>query len=183
MKTTQSGLPLLTTEQVEKGLDNSLKKNVGIVLLAIPGSGKTIIFRNWIEKIKTKGSILETPIFITAQSIVSGYEKHGEKYFSMQETPDDIYYGIIGRRPLYIDDLGSEKSLNYGRGLILDRVIYETIENNGLIYISSNFSLEQIAEIYGERVISRLKGSCAIAVLDNPDFREMKQKELVKVFF
>lgn len=183
MKTTQSGLPLLTTEQVEKGLHNSLEKKVGIVLLAIPGSGKTTIFRNWIEKIKSNGNILETPIFITAQQIVSGYEMYGEKYFTKAETSDDICYGMTGRRPLYIDDLGSENSLSYGRGLILNRVIYETIENGGLLYLSSNFSLDQIAEIYGERSVSRLKGSCAIAVLDNPDFRELKQKELVKVFF
>lgn len=182
MKTTQSGLPLLTTEQVKKGLDNSFEKRVGVMLLAIPGSGKTTIFKNWIEKIKSKGKILETPIFITAQQIVTGYEKYGEKYFNMAETHDDLYYGITGRRPLYIDDLGSERGLSYGRGVILDRVIYETIENGGLLYVSSNFTLEQIAEIYGDRAISRLRGSCAIAVLDNPDFRELKQKELVGIF-
>lgn len=180
MKTTPTGTPILSPEKICEALNKTLESPYGLLLLGITGSGKTTLFNNWIKDLKEKSKITEIPISITSREIVSNYESYGEKYFTSQENHDSIYFALKGRRPIFIDDLGSEKALNYGRGVILDRVINEILDKGGKIYANSNYNIPQLTEIYGERTTSRLKGNCAIVVIDNPDFREIKQVQILK---
>lgn len=90
------------------------------------------------------------------------------------------YQGICTCPWLGIDDLGCESSIVkvYGteRMPVVD-LIYERYKRNPKNYdnpmiITTNLSMSQIAEQYGERVADRLKEMCEVIVYDNPSFRK-----------
>lgn len=181
IRKTEKGLPLLTSEQTFRVLNNSLSAKKGVLVLGITGSGKTTLFKNWIEIIKNK-SIVESPVFLTADEIVMGYEIHGPKYFQLKDDPkhNNIAYCFDKqyKRPIYIDDLGTERPLRFGNGILLDSVLKDLFDSGINVYISSNLSLEELRDLYGDRILSRIKGQCGIIVIDNPDYRELEQEEI-----
>jgi DNA replication protein DnaC len=60
---------------------------------------------------------------------------------------------------LFIDDLGAEKATDWSIE-VLYRIINKQYEQMLPIVISSNLSLKEIAEIYGDRITSRIVEMC-----------------------
>lgn len=181
IKMSSSGFPILSTDQLKRILVGSLSESKGVLVMGRTGCGKTTLFRKFITALDGKVKINEIPIFITAREIVSNYEKYGEKYLDMQDSANSIYYGINGRRPIYIDDIGAEPLLSYGRGTIIGNIITQIIDKGGKLYGSTNLNLEQLKETYGER-FSKINEHCPIFVLDNPDYRIEIQKQMSSDF-
>lgn len=90
------------------------------------------------------------------------------------------YQGICTCPWLGIDDLGCESSIVkvYGteRMPVVD-LIYERYKRNPKNYdnpmiITTNLTMGEISQRYGERVADRLKEMCEVIVYDNPSFRK-----------
>lgn len=178
-KKTPSGLLMFSQIELTKLLITTLNESYGLTVLGIPGSGKTTMFKMLIDYAEKKYGIKKTPIFIKAETIVSGYENHGEKYFSIKETVNSIAYGISGERPIYIDDVGSERTLSYGRGEIISSVMKKTMDNGGKLYMSSNYKLSDFSSVYRDSNESRLWEHSIPVFLNEPDYRKIKGENIL----
>lgn len=127
------------------------------------GSGKTWQLCSFVRAHSTKESCL----FITIDDLLENI-KSGFSYTFTNEEGEQVSNLFISKYKevdvLAIDDLGS--------GLVTDwtkNIVYQVINhryNNMLrTYISSNFSLDQLSQVFDERVSSRLAQMCQVSQL------------------
>ena len=77
---------------------------------------------------------------------------------------------------LCIDDLGSEPQevSYYGNRLnLMEHIVEERYLDRKLTHFTSNFNMEQLEQLYGQRVASRLYESCNIVKLVDTDWRRV----------
>lgn len=75
---------------------------------------------------------------------------------------------------LCIDDLGSEPQevSYYGNRLnLMEHIVEERYLDRKLTHFTSNFNMEQLEQLYGQRVASRLYESCNLVKLVDTDWR------------
>lgn len=88
-----------------------------------------------------------------------------------QHTEDELLSTLSGADALVLDDLGAERMtpfVNESLYVLIDRLWRE--ERRGLI-ITSNYSLGELAERIGERLVSRIAALCMTVKLEGPDHR------------
>lgn len=144
----------------------------GICLIGKTGSGKTktmeilnqfmliddIRYKKDDKYIRMKYKI------VSAKSIVGDYMTNG--YASI-----DFYSDAAN---LCIDDLGAEstQSKHYGTSInVIEEVIENRYLNGKLTHYTSNIKPEDVHEIYGARIYSRLMHSANIIIMNDKDFR------------
>ena len=121
------------------------------------GSGKTLamyMMRDFcnIDKPKYMGGgkvRVFKPLFKSAKAIATEYNTQGGGVIETLSTVDS----------LIIDDLGSEKkNVNYfGTNInVMQTIIEERYSNNLLTHFTTNFTMDEVEEMYGDRVRSRL---------------------------
>lgn len=154
-------------------------------MIGNPGAGKTLLFRAW-------GAVLQTPdgkkyfepfSYHSCKEVADAYEENGMKGVSKWTAGSVMYDGVKPKQiHAYFDDLGAEDIVSHFgnkkevmEGLIYDR--YDRWLKFGLrTYFTTNLSMEQIRERYGERVFSRIHHMCNIIYLgakkDSTDFRQ-----------
>ena len=144
---------------------DEVKKSV--VLLGKVGSGKTHLAGCIADCFEKKG---KTVIFITSyelHSVFAGasslYDNERESYISAL-TDCDL---------LVIDDLGSELSFKNVSGNCLYSIISERSDKDLPLVITTNLSVDEIYNVYGERIGSRIfnKNKSIIIELPEIDFR------------
>jgi len=148
------------------------------------GTGKTHLLaaalrHNIIEHPYTDGSDCNTqlicryqrdnwPTFISALDMLlkirNSFSGHGES--------EDDYINKYARNVdvLFLDDLGVEKPTDWAIST-LSVLIDRRYRNELTTYISSNYSLEQIAQRLGDRIASRIAGMCQVIHLTGDDRR------------
>lgn len=142
---------------------NRAKK--GLFLYGFTGTGKTTIMRVLHDRFKI-------PIF-SAITIVNEYmEPDGEQcYRYLCERFED--------QEIIIDDLGAERKVKkFGNeSIICDFIDFreKVFQRDGILtHITSNIVIaEEIAERYGDRVLSRIAGMCDVVLLDGTDRRRI----------
>lgn len=75
---------------------------------------------------------------------------------------------------LCIDDLGSEpqEASHYGNRInLLEHVLEERYLDRKLTHFTSNLNLDQLEQLYGQRVASRLAGTCNLVTMVDMDWR------------
>lgn len=170
MNKTKSGLHIVTQEQLYKALDLAKLNNMGLIVLGKPSIGKTMVINSWLS------TELKSAVYLVADEIASEYSLNGEKaYYDIRDDKNKIPYTIRKRDPipLCIDDIGSESdALHFGasRNVIKD-VITKMYRNNNTLFGTSNYSIDELQQRYGTRVIERLKEKCFFVVLEGPSYR------------
>lgn len=190
MRKTKGGLQLMSNEELLQKMERIHKneKNRGLLLLGLPGSGKTHFFYqylNWLEGRNAK--ISEKPIFKEASQIILDYDKKGDLIMTDTSSIDSISYGLVGGRPLYIDDLGVEYGTKWDNKRIIADIIHTMYSNrqNPLkwywgqqqprLFATTNLNLTELESMYGARTVDRLKEMCYIVILDSDSKRETEE--------
>lgn len=133
-------------ESVAKWLENN--RGRGLLCLGNCGRGKTLIC----------GKIIPTLLSHYCRKIVSCYDS--------QQMNADID-AVKSKHILYIDDIGIENiSIKYGeKRQAFSEIVDEAEKKGKLLIISTNLSLKEIEQKYGERTKDRL-----IALVDYVKF-------------
>jgi DNA replication protein DnaC len=175
MKKTKSGLPILNQTQLAKALDIAKENNKGLIVLGLPGIGKTYTMKNWLKE--TYPGNLQL-IDYNSDEIVSNYSIYGEKIFRDAELPGNKL-AYLNRLPIFIDDLGTEKNANhYGNVYnVIENIILQVYRSKQTFYATTNLNFDELAQRYGERIIDRFKEMCIIVVMEGPNYRNTKQEE------
>lgn len=144
----------------------------GIALMGKTGSGKTATFDilndvlkfNNIKYYKGKLDACFKFHMVSARNIAAMYQEGGHEKISMYSQ-----YNI-----LCIDDLGAENvhAKYYGDTLsVIEEIIENRYANNLITHFSTNLKMEQIKEVYGDRVHSRINQAFNILTLNDADYR------------
>lgn len=137
----------------------------GFLLVGKTGSGKSSIFRAFIELLLN----IDFSIYLN--------DKPQKPKFSEINISNyiDFYKKKQNRTFIYIDDLGSENLINdYGIKENFYKDLIENLyinKNNTFLFISTNLTFDEIKNRYSDRVFSRIAEMCAIYALNKTDYR------------
>jgi DNA replication protein DnaC len=104
----------------------------------------------------------------TANSISAIFAEHG-----MKGIKEAFKYELQGRKPLIIDEIGNERVMaNYTNELdVVEFLVLECYSVKTKMYFTSNLTLEALTELYGTRVVDRIKEMTYITVLEGKSHR------------
>jgi len=144
--------------------------NKGLMIRGPIGTGKTLLFKG-MQKLYNLlgGNIL--PI-IDTHDIAAKYLKTGPDIFYDVQF---LFHAILCQTDnLIFDDIGVEACVKYmgSEANVMAEVILRRYNNNLKTHFSSNLDSLILKEIYGERVISRLKEMCNNLILKGGDRRQ-----------
>lgn len=167
MKKTETGLSIVNREELQTIFaENSLKRK-GILILGLPGRGKTWCIRQ--------------QRMVSASKLAMEFQAYGL----------DAIKSLINAQISYqaarvsIDDLGIEQSVkHFGNGLdpiawVIQSIydINQVAEQPIQLLMTSNLNVNELTEKYGERIMSRIEEMCDIVVLEDTNLRKQKQND------
>jgi len=149
-------------------LESSIDKSLFITGKA--GTGKSVFMANLaVKRMTTKQGNIEWisyPAFI--MKLQGAFQKDRESPFDIAENIAR-HYGY-----LFIDDLGAEKLTDYVRQITYF-IINEREQRVLPTVITSNFTLQEIAEQIDVRISSRIAGMCEVLKFTGVDQRIKRQ--------
>lgn len=139
----------------------------GIMLFGNIGCGKTTLMRLF-QRNATNDFVVKS-----CREVADAYSKNGPDtlylYSNVLEVYPHEHYGqkTIGR---CFDDLGTEKDKKYfGNEInVMEDILLNAYDNRliGKIHLTTNLTGDEIGEVYGPRVRSRLREMCNIIAFD-----------------
>lgn len=153
--------------------------NRGIGLMGNTGSGKTFAMRllsQLLAGYNIRWLLYGQPQPFSFQ-VVSARRMVSEFVSGGYEAVDRYIRWSI----LCIDDLGSEPQevSYYGNRLnLFEHIIEERYLDRKLTHFTTNFNMEQLEQLYGQRVASRLYETCNIVKLVDTDWRRVDIKSV-----
>ena len=139
-----------------------------LLLIGQAGSGKTFL-SNCIAK-----ELLDRFVSVLYLSSVQLFERMEKLTFGREEKEEETDL-IFTCDLLIIDDLGAELS-NLFVGTSLFRCLNERLLRQRSTIISTNLGMNDMRELYSDRVTSRLMGSYRILPFPNQDVRIQKRR-------
>ena len=172
MEKTEEGLLKLNREQalklVQACKEDTTKK--GVLLLGIPGTGKTTI----LEKVFGKSTdVFEISTIVKRNDgdIEEAIKTCTVERKNLSKTPAMNYFKTTG---ILIDDLGQEPLISlYGNNYdpVLNMIVH-SYTSKYRFWATSNSDLKILTQRYGRRIVDRLKEMCYIVVLNDTNLRD-----------
>jgi len=160
MKKSKTGLPILNREEVNQFIERwkQSSRTKGILLMGLPGVGKTTILKNLLHTHND---------YVSTDQLVIRYMHQGIEGVSMN--------GQLHVPQKLIDDLGTEGfASHFGNKVdIIGMLIQDLYSRNIPKHFTTNLNMEELKERYGMRVVDRLKEMCHIIVLEDTSFRKL----------
>jgi DNA replication protein DnaC len=149
------------------------------------GTGKTwllaALMRECLERSKLKFDSKTEPdfyphnsLFISLPELMLQFRQSMDSESSLTEAGILRKYSKI--KNLYFDDIGSEKTTEYVRASLYLLINRRADQIKTRTMITSNLSLNKIANQHGERIASRIAGMCKIIKLTGSDRRLEESK-------
>ena len=141
-----------------------------VLISGLTGTGKTYLTECIASKLMSKGKVV---LFTTAFNMNNSMLNY---HISFDSNREEIINPYLSCEVLIIDDLGTEPMLKNVTKEYLYLIINERMLNHLSTIITTNLNLEDIMNIYGERIFSRLvhKQSSLCLRLDGEDLRLKK---------
>lgn len=147
------------------------RNGLGFIIYGPPGNGKTYT-TNCIAN-----NLLSREYPVICVSINSLLERIKKTYNTFgKEGEDTILSGLANADLLVLDDLGTEQYSNWTISKIYN--IIDSRYRNGLpIIITTNYSIEELKDKYGERTVDRILEMCTPLYNKGKSIRKEKAKE------
>lgn len=147
-----------------KNFDKS-KKN--LYIFGEVGRGKTFLINAIAKELLDRNYSV---FYMTATRLFSFMNDYLYAFSEKKEDLKDKYDLIFKSDLLVIDDLGSENNRNANESNLFD-IVNDRLINKKPIIFSSNYSEDDLKEIYGERIFSRIIGSSLVFEIFGDDLR------------
>ena len=112
-------------------------------------------------------------IYLSANDLFEVFSKNRFEYHTEEEMKG-MYQYILECDLLIIDDLGTELNNSFTSSQLF-YCINERLNSQKSTIISTNLNMNQVADIYSERVLSRISNSYNIIKLFDDDIRLKKR--------
>ncbi len=140
--------------------------NKSLLMLGSAGLGKTHLACSIATVVMKNGY---TVMYSSAQSLFSKIEQ-------TRYTDEDVISDILACDLFILDDLGAESMTNYSLSVLYNIVNTRMISNKPCIYTSNITSQANLQKRYGEKISSRLLGSCDTFFFIGDDIRILKNR-------
>lgn len=157
----QGYMKIAMSDIAEKVNDIAIGKSAFLLFYGPTGSGKTYlsacIANNSIDKLKSVK-------YMSASDYINSF-------FKKQSDNSNVYddYDVF-----ILDDLGKETLSEFSIGKIFD-LVNNRINKNLSLIISTDCSLNELSDIYGESIVSRIFNKFYIVKLNGEDLRRIKR--------
>jgi DNA replication protein DnaC len=153
-------------------LNPSLDK--GLLFCGNPGTGKTFLMKVFARNQRQCFQV------ISASQIANHYQEHGSIDVFVELEPNalnDASYFFQPYRGLCIDDLGSEEVKNHfgSKSNVMAKLLEEKYSRHlfgDVLHATTNLGAGELREVYGDRVISRMREIFNFVVFDGADRRK-----------
>lgn len=154
----------------------ALQSGQGVFITGAPGTGKTHLavaslaaYIPTLDKVAAPGKfILQDVGFALLSS--SEFFLELKASFSIQTGEMEILSRLTAVKILLFDDVGAEKVTDWSRQMFYT-LIDRRYRNMAQTIITSNLSLQQLAESIDDRISSRISEMCKVITLTGKDFR------------
>lgn len=146
--------------------DNFTTLNKSLLMLGSAGLGKTHLACSIANVVMNSGY---TVMYSSAQSLFGKIEQ-------TRYTDEDVISDILSCDLFILDDLGAESMTNYSLSVLYNIVNTRMIKGKPCIYTSNITSQAALQKRYGEKISSRLLGSCDTFFFIGDDIRIMKNR-------
>lgn len=140
--------------------------NKSLLMLGSAGLGKTHLACSIANVVMNHGY---TVLYTSAQSLFGKIEQ-------TRYTDEDVISDILSCDLFILDDLGAESMTNYSLSVLYNIVNTRMIDKKPCIYTSNITSQAALQKRYGEKISSRLLGSCDTFFFIGDDIRIMKNR-------
>ena len=140
--------------------------NKSLLMLGSAGLGKTHLACAIANVVMASGY---TVMYSSSQSLFSKIEQ-------ARFTDEDVISDILSCDLFILDDLGAENMTNYSLSVLYNIVNTRMISKKPCIYTSNITSQAALQKRYGEKISSRLLGSCDTFFFVGDDIRIMKNR-------
>ncbi|MBR4036764.1 MAG: ATP-binding protein [Oscillospiraceae bacterium] len=140
--------------------------NKSLLMLGSAGLGKTHLACAIANVVMEHGF---TVMYSSSQSLFSKIEQ-------TRYTDEDVISDILNCDLFILDDLGAESMTNYSLSVLYNIVNTRMINKKPCIYTSNITSQSALQKRYGEKISSRLLGSCDTFFFVGDDIRIMKNR-------
>ncbi|MSS78476.1 ATP-binding protein [Anaerococcus sp. AGMB00486] len=143
------------------------KSSTNLYIFGDVGRGKTFLINSIAKELLDRNFSV---VYMTATKIFSFMNDYLYAFSERKEFLQEEYDLIFKSDLLIIDDLGSENDRNSNESNLFD-IVNDRIINKKSIIFSSNYSEDELREIYGERIFSRIMGSSHVIEIYGDDLR------------
>lgn len=141
--------------------------NQSLYLYGMTGRGKTFAIAS---KWKAELEAGKNPVFISTFDLILKLQETQRQNSTMSESSVLNYYSS---KILFLDDIGAEKLSDFALSRIT-QIIDRRYVNNLRTVITSNLSIAQLKDLYGERLASRIRGLCNLMEMAGKDERAIR---------
>lgn len=147
---------------------NFTPNSKSLLLIGSSGLGKTHLACSIAKEVMEKKY---TVMYASAQVLFG-------KIDQARYTEDDILTDILDCDLFILDDLGAETLSSYSLGIMYNIVNTRMIQNRPTIYTTNIASQNELSKRYGEKISSRILGTCVFLNFFGKDIRLIKSKRI-----
>ena len=159
------------SDNFKKAKENGL----GLLIHGSPGNGKSYL------SFAIANKLLQKQIPVICISINGLLERIRETYSKWGKEGEAEILKSLGNADLVVlDDLGTEQSTDWSVTKVYN-IIDSRYRNKLPLIVTTNHSLDDLREMYGERTVDRLLEMCTPIQNNGPSIRKEKAKENTKL--
>lgn len=164
---------LKKSKEFASGFDSKTENRGNILIYGETGMGKTFLTNCIAKELLDNG---HSVLYLSANEL---FEKVlGGFVMKEQKELEDLYRFVYNSELLIIDDLGTELTNNFVLSQLFELINRREISGLSTL-ISTNLTVSQLSERYGERIMSRIVANYTVFYMYGDNIRYQKRKNAI----